>query len=420
VRQFRQSWLALPTLSIVLAFGDSSSVAQCDATGFWRGDADCSGERALTDAVVVFDWLFRGGATLPCLDSADADDDGRVTITDGVAILLHLFEAPSLPARRTTRDATPDALGCVSGRAPCPFELRPERLGQIERGALTQPSGVAVGWRNPDLLWLGNDFDGEQSPIVFAVDRSGQLVGMLTLCASEAQCPPEPSRECLEPMERMNCDWEAMTIGPAPDGSPALYVGDIGGNRFASRTVFAIHRVPEPAMDPGGDLRLLRDAGDFATLFFSFEPRGFDAEALLCDPVTGDLFVVSHLPTPALFRYPSPQRPGEIVGLERIADLPPFEPAGSWISGAEISPSGERLLVKTFWAFASWVYLLPGNGDDPAAACAAEPICAWNLAEYLGAVSLHAGAIAFLAEDEFVSIEENAAAQIFRLEIATR
>jgi hypothetical protein len=83
---------------------------------FIRGDADSSGNLQITDAIRVFFYLFLGGATIPCMDAADANDDGEVDIADGSAILGSLFlgwEPLSAPSGSPGTDSTPDALGCA-------------------------------------------------------------------------------------------------------------------------------------------------------------------------------------------------------------------------------------------------------------------------------------------------------------------
>ncbi len=84
-------------------------------TAFRRGDADSDGRAAITDAVVLLDWLFRGGAALGCEDAADADDDGALGLTDAVYLLRWLFQGGAeLPAPGPLdcgADPTEDGLG---------------------------------------------------------------------------------------------------------------------------------------------------------------------------------------------------------------------------------------------------------------------------------------------------------------------
>ena len=67
--------------------------------------------------------LFLGGRRSSCLDAADANDDGKIDVSDPVATLRHLFsdgaelEAPVYPdcgvwIPRRMGSAAPNARGC--------------------------------------------------------------------------------------------------------------------------------------------------------------------------------------------------------------------------------------------------------------------------------------------------------------------
>ncbi len=95
-----------------------------DDAVFHRGDPNETGVIDVSDAVVVFTFLFVGGAGPSCRESADVNNSGQVDISDGVAILNFLFGGgppPALPGP-TSRPCGPDpdasgsagALGCDS------------------------------------------------------------------------------------------------------------------------------------------------------------------------------------------------------------------------------------------------------------------------------------------------------------------
>jgi hypothetical protein len=83
---------------------------------FLRGDADSDGARAMTDAIVILEFLFQSAPAPDCLSSADSNDDGDVDISDAVFLLLRLFaggaEIPP-PADTCGVDPTEDTLTCV-------------------------------------------------------------------------------------------------------------------------------------------------------------------------------------------------------------------------------------------------------------------------------------------------------------------
>jgi len=72
----------------------------------------------ITDAILVLGRLFLGEAEVPCLDAADANDDGEVDISDPVAILGYLFTGGTPlppPQPEPGPDPTGDGLGCAQG-----------------------------------------------------------------------------------------------------------------------------------------------------------------------------------------------------------------------------------------------------------------------------------------------------------------
>ncbi len=87
---------------------------------FRRGDLDADGNAALADAVAILNYLFRAGSAPRCQKAADANDDGRLNVTDAISVLLHSFAgAGALPAPFVTcgTDPTPDDLECTTSEA---------------------------------------------------------------------------------------------------------------------------------------------------------------------------------------------------------------------------------------------------------------------------------------------------------------
>jgi hypothetical protein len=87
---------------------------------FIRGDADGSGVVDLSDGIAILSHLFLGEAQLRCEDAADADDSGAVELTDAIRLLVYLFVGseppPAAPHPEPGEDPTPDALPpCRSG-----------------------------------------------------------------------------------------------------------------------------------------------------------------------------------------------------------------------------------------------------------------------------------------------------------------
>ena len=70
----------------------------------------------MSDAIAIVTLLFVGGIAPSCYDALDANDDGRVDISDAVFDLLFLFTGRvSLPAPFPVKgaDRTEDDLHCL-------------------------------------------------------------------------------------------------------------------------------------------------------------------------------------------------------------------------------------------------------------------------------------------------------------------
>lgn len=77
---------------------------------FHRGDPNGSGSTDISDGIAILGHLFLGGEPPGCIESADANNDGTVDISDGVAILSFLFTGGQslAPPGATDAECGPD------------------------------------------------------------------------------------------------------------------------------------------------------------------------------------------------------------------------------------------------------------------------------------------------------------------------
>ncbi len=68
-----------------------------DGPDFIRGDSDSSGTVNLTDVIFTATWIYADGAEPDCQDACDANDDGRIDISDPIYTLFYLFTASAAP-----------------------------------------------------------------------------------------------------------------------------------------------------------------------------------------------------------------------------------------------------------------------------------------------------------------------------------
>jgi hypothetical protein len=125
-------------------------------------------------------------------------------------------------------------------------------------------------------------------------------------------------------------DWEALA---AFEGH--LFIGDIGDN-LGQRPDIVVYRVASD--DPSS-----------GTLTYRFAyPRGpRDAESMMIDPASGDLYIVSKGPRPTIFRAPAPLRAGTTTVLERIGRLG-IDEIVPGPTDAAVSSDGKRIVFVTY------------------------------------------------------------------------
>ena len=225
-----------------------------------------------------------------------------------VAVLAWGCKRPSGKAREAWRSSASAACAPAAGVASLPALLH-------------ETSGLAVSRRHAGVLWTHNDSGGE--PVVYALDRSGRVVGAVRVTGAR------------------NLDWEDIALGPCASGD-CLYIGDIGDNG-AVRPSVDIYRVPEPAP---GDARSA--PAERLTLTYPDGPR--DAEALYVLPDTS-LYIVSkgRQGPVALYRVPRGAGPRAPLQLARIQVFSPNgSEIGGLVTGADATADGRWVAIRTY------------------------------------------------------------------------
>jgi hypothetical protein len=230
----------------------------------------------------------------------------------------------------------------------------------VAQPAVTEASGLASTEVNAGVVWTHNDSGG--APEVFAVGLDdGADRGRFTLDGAGA------------------VDWEDMARGPGADGGPdVLYLADIGDN-LSRRPSVTVYRAPEPVIDPAAPTGTLSGV-DALTLSYADGPH--DAEALLADPVTGDLYVVTKAwdGAPAgAYRIPAGTAPGTPAVMARAGDV--AVAGGELVTGGDVGADGSIVALRTYTAVLLWDRR---EGGSLAAALAGTPCSAPAPAEIQG------------------------------------
>ncbi len=247
-------------------------------------------------------------------------------------------------ASSVDRTSPPTGSANAESASACPKLDDGRIIGKLTDPALADASGLVVSRKNPGLLWLHND--------------SGHANELFAIKMTE---PVATSTYVLSGSESI--DWEDIALGPGPDPDfDYIYVADLGANK-KPRDLFTIYRVKEPSIatsraDAGAAGE--RELTEVAPLHFRYaDGESHDAEAVMLDPRTRDIVLVTKSPTgdSVVFRAHPPDAASTPEVLERVVDLkvPHDQRRGSGqVTGGDISRDGSQILVRTYTDIFWW------------------------------------------------------------------
>lgn len=195
----------------------------------------------------------------------------------------------------------------------------PTLIGSMSNSNLSEISGLVDGRATPNTFWVHND--SGDSARFFAINRQGGLLGTISLSGAAAT------------------DWEDIAIGPNPSGGAYLYIADMGDNALA-RSFITIYRVPEPIATATATI----DSSTYSTARLIYPSGARNAEALIVDPLTGDLVIVTKSSTPQVYWAPASafEQSSTTLSLAGSLGTPMNSP-----TAADISPDGRHVLVRS-------------------------------------------------------------------------
>ena len=147
-----------------------------------------------------------------------------------------------------------------------------------------------------------------------------------------------------------NRDWEDMATGPGPEeGVHYLYVGEIGDNQ-AQYDFKIIYRFPEPNISTNSTTSTIPSQQVDRILFRYPNDVQMDAEALLVDPLTTDIYIITKREEPVtVYRLAWPQSTDAPMTADKVATLPFTQ-----VTAGAISPNGLQILLKTYETIFLW------------------------------------------------------------------
>ncbi len=209
----------------------------------------------------------------------------------------------------------------LASLAAQPFAGRVD-LGTISAAEIDEASGLCASHMRSDIFWTHND-SGDKGRI-FAIDSAARLIATYYLQNIE------------------NRDWEDICAGEI-DGTSYLFVAEIGDNNAAFARKM-IYKVAEPRITVGlsGIVDTIRSV---ETISYEYPDGNRDAESLMFDSRTKDLYVISKREDSVhVYRLPFPQATSGLTAIELVAVLP-----YTYIVAADISPDGSEILFKGYY-----------------------------------------------------------------------
>lgn len=225
----------------------------------------------------------------------------------------------------------------------------PTVTGNIKSEDITESSGLAASRCQSNVLWTHND-SGDDA-FIFAINATGDNLG--TWKVPNAQ----------------NIDWEDIATYKDKSGKCFIYIGEIGDNK-AKRQEHAVYRISEPLIVRDNANSTRKDpltTANAETVRFSYPDYDQDAETLMVNPKTADIYIVTkRISGPAgVYRIKPDFGNQEIQKAEKVAEISvPAIPNGL-LTGGDISPDGRRVIICDYAQ--GYEFVLPetdANFDD--------------------------------------------------------
>ncbi|MFY7788211.1 MAG: hypothetical protein ACOVQA_10090 [Thermoflexibacteraceae bacterium] len=209
-----------------------------------------------------------------------------------------------------------------------PQALFSDRISQgtLQNNDITEASGLAASRTYTGGLWTHNDSGGEST--VFLVGTKGEDIAKFTLEGVA------------------NIDWEEIDVCPFQN-IPYIYVSDIGDNS-KNRSHCTIYRFAEPKIT--NTIPTTGIIKQIDKIRFQYNDGSRDAETVMIDPTTQDIYVVSKREEKNrlyVIKYPYSLTD---INIAQYVTAFPFILS----TAGDISPSGNEVLIKNYANIFYW------------------------------------------------------------------
>lgn len=217
-----------------------------------------------------------------------------------------------------------------------------ESRGIIEYTKLDENSGMVVGIENSNIIWAINDGSANE---IYGFDKFGKSMAILNFKKSILQD---------------DSDIEDIAISNI-NGMNYIILADIGDN-VSKRSKCYIYLVPEPKSNEiKSEIEI--DKSDIITIEFNYNDGPRDAECLLSDPITNNLYIVTKREENARLyelEYPFSYDKTNVFEYKSkfiFGNNPDIDYTG--VTGGDISKDGNQILIRDYNNV--WYYERKGN-----------------------------------------------------------
>jgi hypothetical protein len=199
--------------------------------------------------------------------------------------------------------------------------------GSFSGSFIQESGGIAPSYKYPDLYWVHND-SGDSAKI-YLIDTAANVRATVILIG------------CT------NRDWEDIATTQDGEGRSFILIGDIGDNN-KEYDYKQIYKLEEPDIPQGNNITI--KVSQFEKLTFSYPDGRKDAETLLVDPLTKEMFIVSKFdPLTSVYSVPPDALWNDTITLRKESSLNILGAVG----GA-VSPEGDEILIKSYDKIFYW------------------------------------------------------------------
>ncbi len=229
---------------------------------------------------------------------------------------------------------------CNGSEPPTPIDTLPEfkagaNAGEVDNAEIDEASGLVASGNFTGNFWVHND-SGDKNRI-FLINNNGKYQGQFFLNGV------------------LNRDWEDIATTKIGNEN-YLYIADIGDNEANTGNEYFIYKVKEPSTLPSKNND--QYISNFETIKFKYADGARDAETILVDHTTKDIYIVTKRESRIrLYKLTAPQATNTTITAEFLNELPIGGQLNNIPTGAtagDISADNKEIIIKSYFQIYYW------------------------------------------------------------------